>query len=282
MKEVVKLIELHCNKQKVDIIRGLDVTTDYLIDFFDIKHYMNGGWEKHVAEKKRESEELFRILILWIDKVSDAIERGGWLDMFGEVYEAMYQSKGKASALGQFFTPPPVCDVMANLCGDDNNRKVNDSACGSGRTLLAQWAQSNNKDGYFIGEDLDPQSIKMCALNMMAHGMRGRVVRHDSILNQLLFDYGFEINEIRYPFPTPYYSLRKIRKTKEDVIANNELLKKKFGEDVVVEKLTAEGELMEVYYPPKRELKHHNKPKTETPAPVDNKNVKPIQLSLFE
>lgn len=288
MKAVVKLIEEHCRKHNVDAIRGLDVTTDYLIDCFDISHfYKRGGWEEHIARKKEESEELFQVLIVWLEKVTEAIEKGGWLDFFGSVYEEMYQSKSKASAMGQFFTPPAVSDLLARCVDGSNDDLVNDCACGSGRLLLAQWAKSDNKKAYYQGEDLDFQSVKMCALNLMVHGCRGRVIRHDTLMNPVLFDYGFELNEIRYPIPTPYYSLRKIHYTKEDVKANNEKLKRKFGDDVIVKKLLADRELIDVYYPPKKELKQPPPapPKEEvkeTPAPVENRNEKPIQLSLFE
>lgn len=289
MKEVVKLIELHCNKQKVDVIRGLDVTTDYLIDCFDIRYfYKAGGWEKHIMEKKQESEELFKVLMIWMEKVSVALENGSWLDFFGEVYESMYQSKGKASALGQFFTPPAVCDLMAQFCGKSNTANVNDCACGSGRTLLAQWSCAENKKGYYIGDDIDYQSVKMCALNMMMHGMRGRVVRHDTLTNPILFDIGFELNEIRYPFPTPYYSLRKIHYTKDDVKANNEKLFKKYGDNVRKEKMLAGRELIDVYYPPQMKPKEEKKEEVKL-SPLQsailkeiNKDVKPVQLSLFQ
>lgn len=288
MKAVVKLIEEHCRKHNVDAIRGLDVTTDYLIDCFDISHfYKRGGWEEHIARKKEESEELFQVLIIWLEKVTEAIEKGGWLDFFGSIYEEMYQSKSKASAMGQFFTPPAVSDLLAWCVAGANDDRVNDCACGSGRLLLAQWAKSDNKKAYYQGEDLDFQSVKMCALNLMAHGCRGRVIQHDTLVNPVLFDYGFELNEIRYPIPTPYYSLRKIHFTKEDLRARNEKLKKRFGDDVIVSKLLATDELMDVYYPPKKELKQPTPapPKEEvkeTPAPVENRNAKPIQLSLFE
>lgn len=291
MKQVVKLIEEHCRKHNVDAIRGLDVTTDYLIDCFDIRHYYKrGGWEEHILQKKKESEELFQVLQIWLMKVTEAIEKGGWLDFFGSVYEEMYQSKSKASAMGQFFTPPAVSDLLTSCVDGTNDAKVNDCACGSGRLLLAQWAKSENKKGYYQGEDLDFQSVKMCALNLMVHGCRGRVIRHDTLMNPVLFDYGFELNEIRYPIPTPYYSLRKIHYTKEDVKANNEKLKKKYGDDVIVEKLLADRELIDVYYPPKKDLKQPAPPqqetkqaeKKETPVTVENKIVKPIQLSLFE
>lgn len=71
--------------------------------------------------------------------------------------------------------------------------------------------RNDHTPAYYQGEDIDFSSVKMCALNMMIHGMHGRAIRHDTLMEPVSFDYVFEINEVRYPFPTPFYSLRKIR-----------------------------------------------------------------------
>ena len=139
------------------------------------------------------------------------------LDFFGGIYEEMYQSRSKSSTLGQFFTPPAVCDLLA-YCSEPIEGKISDCACGSGRTLLAAGAESGfSRDNYYVGEDLDLVSVKMCALNLMIHGCRGRVVQHDTLMNPICYDYGFRINDIRFPMPTPFYSLTRIRFTKDDL-----------------------------------------------------------------
>ena len=154
----------------------------------------------------------------WLEKVTTAMGKGKWLDYFGELYESEYQSKGKASSTGQFFTPDALCDLMSAITIDKDSEsgKISDCACGSGRTLLAHFAKVNDKKGYYIAEDIDVVSVKMCALNMMIHGMRGRVIQHDTLRDPNTFDFGFEVNEVRYPFPTPYYSLRRISKPKQE------------------------------------------------------------------
>lgn len=217
MKQVIKLIEQHCYKTQTDCHNGLESLLDYMIEFFDIKPFMENWYEEHVIEMKNKSEELFEIVLIFMNKVTEAMEKGRWLDFFGELYETMYQSKGKASSLGQFFTPPSICDLMSNIVGEEEKKPVvSDCACGSGRTLLSYMAKNNfSRHAYYVGEDLDTTSVKMCALNLMIHGAQGKVVRHDTLRNPKTYDYGFEINEIRYPFPTPYYSLRKIRCTEK-------------------------------------------------------------------
>ena len=158
-----------------------------------------------------------------MDKVATSMENGSWLDFFGGVYEEMYQSRGKASTLGQFFTPPHLCTLMSRIT-KPNDGTINDCACGSGRTLLAAGAEAKfSRSNYYVGEDLDLVSVKMCALNLMIHGCKGRVVQHDTLSNPICYDFGFRINDIRFPIPTPFYSLTRIRFAKEELEKREEV-----------------------------------------------------------
>ena len=81
--------------------------------------------------------------------------------------------------------------------------------------------------------DLAVDKQKAIGFNMMMYGMRGRVVRHDTLTQPVSFDFGFEINEVRYPLPTPFYSLRRIsltdseKKEHKRQKSENEVLKPK-------------------------------------------------------
>lgn len=236
MKEVIKLIEKVVREKQIDRHQGLNMVLDFLIDMFDIRHHQKpNGWIEEAIKAMKEEPHLFKIMMIWMDKVSIAMEKGGWLDFFGEMYEELYQSKGKASSLGQFYTPPHLCDALAMVTKPVNGEKINDSACGSGRTLFAAAAHSGfSRECFYVGEDIDIVSVKMCALNLMIHGCQGRVVQHDTLQNPILFDYGFRINDVRYPFPTPYYSLTRISLNKEDVERPKEKEEQKCTEDVEV------------------------------------------------
>lgn len=247
MKEVIKLIEKHVSERMVDRHQGLNVLCDFLIDMFDYRHYLTpGGWVKNCVEQQQKEPYLFKIALIWMYKVSDAIERGSWLDFFGGVYEEMYQTRDKASTLGQFFTPPYLCDALARMIVYEGGR-ISDSACGSGRMLLAAWAEVNRRaekglkgekdvQSYYVGDDIDTASVKMCALNLMIHGIRGRVVRHDTLKDPIAFDYGFEVNEVREPFPVPFYSLRRIASKAERATKVVEERVTKCEKDPIVEK----------------------------------------------
>lgn len=212
VKEVIKLLERHVSERQLDRHRGLEVLCDFLLDLFDYRYYtIPGGWQSHLSIQRQQEPHLFRIAMIWMERVADAMEQGRWVDFFGGLYEEMYQTKGKASSLGQFFTPIHLCDLLTHCVGDADDVRISDPACGSGRTLLAHFADSGfDHRGYYIGEDIDTMSVKMCALNLMIHGMQGRAVRHDTLREPNTFDFGYEVNEVRYPMPVPFYSVRKI------------------------------------------------------------------------
>ena len=74
--------------------------------------------------------------------------------------------------------------------------------------------------------------------------MRGRAVCHDTLLHPLIFDFGYEVNEVRYPYPSPLFSLREIKFTKEDMDHNNKLVKKEYGDNVKVLKEGIDGDML--------------------------------------
>lgn len=278
MKEVIKLLEKNVAEKKLDPFLGLNSLLDFLVDLFDIRHFQK-NWLEYMAKRKEEEPTLFQICIIWMEKVESALNAGTWIDFFGGIYEELYQSKYKASETGQFFTPPALCDLLATLTTIRNEHRetVNDNACGSGRTLLSDFASDKyNVKNYYTADDIDIVSVKMCALNMMMHGMRGRVMQHDTLTNPILFDFGYEINEVRYPFPTPFYSLRQISFTKEDLDRQNTKVRERYGDNVKVEQYSG----YEVVRPNK-DVKPQFKPMYDTP-PIGNENPNDYtQLNLF-
>lgn len=187
---------------------------DFFIETFDpallIKH--RGNMSAIFAEREAENKIMTEALGCWIRTAEDQIKATGICDFFGELYESMFLGKKKASAMGQFFTPMPLCQVIASLLQSDDRIIVGEPSCGSGRNVLAHWQKADRtKLIEYRCEDLDPCSVKMCSLNMMINGMYGRVVCHDS-LDPKSFHFGYSINEVKYPFPSPYFSIRPITK----------------------------------------------------------------------
>ena len=214
MKKIIKLLQTYAHSEGRDMQSVFTEMLDFFIGTFTpdllIKH--KGDMSAIFAEREAENSPLFEALGYWIRAAEESIAKDGISDFFGELYESMFLGKSKASAMGQFFTPIALCQTMANVMPADDRMVVGEPSCGSGRNVLAHWQTADkSKHIEYRCEDLDPCSVKMCALNMMINEMYGRVICHDS-LDPKSFHFGFAINEVRYPFPSPYYSIRPITK----------------------------------------------------------------------
>ncbi|MAX80335.1 MAG: type I restriction endonuclease subunit M [Crocinitomicaceae bacterium] len=124
--------------------------------------------------------ELFKELINVMGKM--ITDEGSWYDPLGDYY-MIISSRGKKSSMGQFFTPPEICDVMTMLNFPKDQtikcQKVSDPTCGSGRILLSFHAF--NPGNLVFGDDLDPMCAKMSVINMVMHGCEGQVNHMDSL-----------------------------------------------------------------------------------------------------
>lgn len=99
-------------------------------------------------------------------------------DVLGDVFQGAI-TFGEA---GQFFTPEPVCRLMAGLSDADGlepGMKVHDPACGSGRTLLV--VAEKQPEAVFFGTDVDARCAQMCAINLAIRGLRGVVIHGNSL-----------------------------------------------------------------------------------------------------
>ena len=103
----------------------------------------------------------------------------GLVDILGEFYEQNL-SHGHN---GQFFTPQPICDLMARMINPTTDgKRIADPACGSGRLLMAM--AKVNRLGYFYGADVDVTCAKMTVINLCLNGMFGEVAWMDSLTNR--------------------------------------------------------------------------------------------------
>ena len=210
MKEVVKTIEKQARETHSDATTCFYDMMDFFIDTFLVDNLISHKFNYGQIFRERMNSPWYECIQRWLTLTADGIDQHGSYDFFGSLYEQLFQVKSKASSMGQFFTPKALTDVTAKLLPTDYSVGM-DQACGSGRTLLSLWGEADKtKLMYFEGADLDPASVKMCTLNMMANGMMGRVTCMNSLSGEVY--YGYEINEVRYPVPLPLYSLRYLPK----------------------------------------------------------------------
>ena len=103
---------------------------------------------------------------------------GASVDLLGDWY--MEMSGRNKKYMGQFFTPMPVCDMMAKMVlGPEPRQTINDPACGSARMLLV--AHKYNPKARVYAADLDRICCMMSAINLMVHGCVGELAHMDSL-----------------------------------------------------------------------------------------------------
>lgn len=211
MKKIIDSLGSYSYSKGRDFSLVFEDLLDWLIATFDVANVIGHklDYSAIFEERKEDNPVFFEVLIRWAQMTEEGVNKEGSFDFFGTMYEEVVKGKFKSSAMGQFFTPLPLCSVIAKLVVNTHEVTFNDSACGSGRTLLGHWANADKtKFHYYVGEDLDPVCVKMCTLNFMMNGMIGMVVHHDALAQDFLGAY--EVNETKWPFPNPACSIRKL------------------------------------------------------------------------
>lgn len=207
--KALDILGKYAHSNGMDFAQAFSEMLDFFIETFDAGKAKAAGYDYSSLLKEREesNHQLFDLLISWIQETTQGIREEGAYDFFGTMYEEAVKGKFKSAVMGQFFTPLSICRAMAETINNPKALIVNDSACGSGRTLLAYFAEYG-KGHYYYGEDLDPICVKMCTLNMMIHGMPGEVIHHDALEQNFIT--GYEVNELMWPMATPFPTIRKI------------------------------------------------------------------------
>ncbi len=224
MRTFEKLFEDLTKVHEINIV--FNDFLDYSIDQFIINpglKYFN--YQKYSEE---EYEMFYKLFSHWVGSSSEYLQTKPWFDMLGLIYEDIVQTKYKAGSRGQFFTPHDVCNALAQMSYVSNPLKDSekvltcyDSACGSGRTLLA-WHVLRPQDILF-GGDLDITSCKMTVLNFIIHGVKGSV-NHMNSLSLEWFN-GWKVNElIDYGHPFTIMEVNSEREC-EIFIGHNSLKK---------------------------------------------------------
>lgn len=230
--EIGKRIISEAMKTGKDTIVQFQDFLDWLIETFSLESLLKNkcNYEK-LFDSIKDSNVFYECLTVWVNTVNESLKRHECIDFFGEVYETMFQTNAKAQRNQQYFTPDYIFDFIARIQLDGTNKYqykyCSEPSCGSGRGLLKIWQKADWKDKYFFyAEDLDPVSVKMCALNMMINGMFGLVICHNTLFPED-FILGYAVNEVRHPYPCNYYSIRPITKDeflkKTKVVIHNKL-----------------------------------------------------------
>jgi type I restriction enzyme M protein len=137
------------------------------------------------AQKKIQDPAKLRRLIV------DLIDKEQWsslsADVKGDAYEGLLQKNAEdvKGGAGQYFTPRPLIAAMVDVVAPQPGQAICDPACGTGGFLLAAHdylakhhaldrAQKKKlKSGTFFGIELVDSVTRLCAMNLLLHGIGG-------------------------------------------------------------------------------------------------------------
>ena len=137
------------------------------------------------AQNKIQDPAKLRRLIV------DLIDKEEWSslssDVKGDAYEGLLQKNAEdvKGGAGQYFTPRPLIAAMVDVVPPQPGQSICDPACGTGGFLLAAHdylakhhaldrAQKKRlKAGTFFGIELVDSVTRLCAMNLLLHGIGG-------------------------------------------------------------------------------------------------------------
>lgn len=102
----------------------------------------------------------------------EALPLAADLDLFGLAYERFFTDLFKGER-GQYFTPRPLVELLADLAAIRPGDRVLDPTCGSGGFLVAALGRGADVDGI----EVDPDLAALARLNLAMHGANPRAVQ---------------------------------------------------------------------------------------------------------
>lgn len=144
-------------------------------------------------------------LAIVLQEMSSFHVRGGDVDVKGRAFEEFLPSQLRGEGLGQFFTPRPIVNFMADLASISIHDVVADFACGSGGFLIKAFEQMERgveqlpdgtlhrmgttredllediKTNQIFGIDAEPRAARTAKMNMLMWGDGKKVVRGNAL-----------------------------------------------------------------------------------------------------
>jgi type I restriction enzyme M protein len=142
--------------------------------------------------------------------------RVGGLDVIGNAYEYMIKlfAAGGGQKAGEFYTPPEVSDLIAELLDPQEGDSICDPACGSGSLLMKcgrKIKEKFNSRRYALyGQEAIGSTWSLAKMNMFLHGEDNHKVEWgDTIRNPKLLDNNGGLMHFDVVTANPPFSLDK-------------------------------------------------------------------------
>lgn len=119
--------------------------------------------------------------------------RVGNLDVIGNAYEYLIANfaAGAGKKAGEFYTPPEVSELIAELVDPQPGERICDPACGSGSLLIkcGNRVRRTSEDFSLYGQEINGETWALAKMNMFLHGMdRARVEWGDTLRDPKLIE----------------------------------------------------------------------------------------------
>ena len=169
--------------------------------------------------EEAQKNDLLRHLLE--DFASDALDlrpsRVGKLDIIGNAYEFLIKSfaSGAGKSAGEFYTPPEVSELIAELVQPQEGDEICDPACGSASLLLKCGQQikrhfNGSKQYALFGQEAIGATWALAKMNMFLHGEDNhRIEWGDTLRNPKLLDSEDHLKHFDVVVANPPFSLDK-------------------------------------------------------------------------
>jgi len=169
--------------------------------------------------EEAQKNELLRHLLE--DFAKDTLDlrpsRVGNLDVIGNAYEFLIKQFAADSGrkAGEFYTPPEISELMAELVAPKEGDEICDPTCGSGSLLMkcgrrVQIENKGSKKYALYGQEAIGSTWALAKMNMFLHGEDNhRIEWGDTIRNPKLLDADDRLKHFDVVVANPPFSLEK-------------------------------------------------------------------------
>lgn len=168
--------------------------------------------------EEKQKNDLLRHLLEDFDKpeLNMRPSRVGNLDVIGNAYEYLIKrfASDSGRGAGEFYTPPEVSELMAEIMDMREGEEVCDPTCGSGSLLMkcGRYVQDKHKSKKYAlyGQESIGSTWALAKMNMFLHGEDNhRIEWGDTIRNPKLLDADDRLKHFDVVVANPPFSLDK-------------------------------------------------------------------------